>query len=292
MPPHRVEPGPRYLKGYCGGNGFLLLPDPERSVTLSEDAVRGLCDPHTGLGGDALLHLVRHDRRTGRPATGGRRRVEWFTDCHAADGYPLPLWGPGLGVVARYLTVSGLARPGQMWIGTHTGDRRVLAREDGNVTTEMPAPRILGGSWAALDGRTHPGVALSLGPSHLVCVVDVPLACLDLGSAPEADLTVFAGGPGPLTPDVTVSFANVLTDGSVRLRVHRPGIGETRPCGTTACAAAAAVQHLTGRRGTTVVRTPRGPVSVTLAAGAPALLAGTAILVAEGVLDARWLAAL
>ncbi|MBO0656005.1 hypothetical protein J1792_25510 [Streptomyces triculaminicus] len=157
-----VEPGPRYAKGYCGGNGFVILLDPDNRVPLSEAAARALCTPHTGLGGDGVLRLVR----TARAGVPGLTRSEWFMDCRDPDGSRALMCAPGLGLVARYLTLVGLAPPGRMWIGTRVGDKRAAVGPDGRATMELLPPRVLGPSSATVDGRTLPGTAVSLGNLH------------------------------------------------------------------------------------------------------------------------------
>jgi len=61
---------------------------------------------------------------------------------------------------------------------------------------------------------------------------------------------------------VNVGFMQVLDRGHIRLRVYERGVGETRACGTGACAAAVVGQHL-GLLGSDVeVRVPGGMLSV------------------------------
>ncbi|MFG2177330.1 hypothetical protein ACGFLS_01160 [Streptomyces abikoensis] len=290
MTAHRptVEPGPRFVKGHCGGDGFLLLLDPGNQVALSEDAVRGLCHPRTGLGGDCLLRLTAADPGKGS----ARSRGEWFVDCRDADGSHSLACGPGAGFVARYLTVAGLAGPGALWIGTRVGDQRVTVDAKGRTTVEMPTPRVLGTAGVTADGQSFPGTLVSLGALHLVCVIDTPVSYLDFAKEPQPDTAAFPKTVGVLVPSADMVFVNVLPRGSLRVRAYRPGAGEIRPGGAAACAAAAAVQHAAGRRETTVVENVTGPLTVALDASAVTLLTGPAGVAAEGVLDARWLAAL
>ncbi|GHG49839.1 diaminopimelate epimerase [Streptomyces griseocarneus] len=283
-----VEPGPRYAKGYCGGNGFVILLDPDNRVPLTEAAARALCAPHTGLGGDGVLRLVR----TARAGVPGLTRSEWFMDCRDPDGSRALTCGPGLGLVARYLTRAGLAPPGRMWIGTRVGDKRAAVDPDGRATMELLPPRVLGPSSATVDGRTLPGTAVSLGNLHLVCLLETPVHYVDLTRDLRLDIAAFPRTTGVIVPDVDLSLVNVLPDGSLRVRVHQPGAGDRRSCGTAVCAAAAAVQHTAGEWGTTVVESDSGPLSVTVDPHAPTLLSGAAGIAAEGVLDAGWLAGL
>jgi diaminopimelate epimerase len=75
------------------------------------------------------------------------------------------------------------------------------------------------------------------------------------------------------------------------MRVFERGVGETRSCGTGACAVGAAALRSAGRdTGTVAVDVPGGRVLVTLT-GETSLLSGPAVVVAEGTLEPTWLAA-
>jgi diaminopimelate epimerase len=133
-------------------------------------------------------------------------------------------------------------------------------------------------------GRACHGLRISVGNPHLACLVDAPLAGLDLSRAPELD-------PGQFPEGGNVEFVRVTGARSVAMRVHERGSGETRSCGTGAVAAAAAAAAANGSGdGTWDVSVPGGDLRVTLEAG-HAWLTGPAVIVAEGELDPSWLAA-
>jgi diaminopimelate epimerase len=71
--------------------------------------------------------------------------------------------------------------------------------------------------------------------------------------------------------------------------VHERGVGETRSCGTGACAAAYAALAAEGRTaGTVVVDVPGGRLTVRVD-GTTTVLTGPAVLVAGGELTGEWL---
>jgi diaminopimelate epimerase len=124
-----------------------------------------------------------------------------------------------------------------------------------------------------------------MGNPHLAALTEVPVDSLDLSSAPSVDATLFPDG-------VNVELVNVLEPGThVRLRVWERGVGETRSCGTGACAAAyAALDDAGAAEGTVLVDVPGGRLTVRFAEGTT-VLSGPATIVAAGELCAEWLAA-
>jgi diaminopimelate epimerase len=124
-----------------------------------------------------------------------------------------------------------------------------------------------------------------MGNPHLACLTDVEVGSLDLTRAPEFDAGLFPEG-------VNVEVVNVLEPAAhIRLRVFERGVGETRSCGTGACAAAYAALVAGGTtEGTVLVDVPGGRLSVQVTAGT-SVLTGPAVLVAAGGLCPEWLTA-
>jgi len=169
-------------------------------------------------------------------------------------------------------------------VGTRGGPRRVGATPDGDYWVDMGPARPFGSSEASLSGQVFPGLAVSMGNPHLACLTDVPVETLDLSGAPAVDATLFPDG-------VNVELVNVLHAGAhIRLRVFERGVGETRSCGTGACAAAYAALAAAGLpEGTVLVDVPGGRLSVQVSSSTT-VLTGPALIVSAGVLCPEWLA--
>jgi diaminopimelate epimerase len=148
----------------------------------------------------------------------------------------------------------------------------------------MGPARPFGEGEARLAGRVFAGLAVSMGNPHLACLTDVDIDSLDLTTAPAVDVGLFPDG-------VNVEVITVLDPGAhIRLRVSERGVGETRSCGTGACAAAYAALTAGGRaEGTVVVDVPGGRLSVEVGRGTT-VLTGPAVIVSAGVLCMEWLA--
>jgi len=287
----------RFAKGHGTGNDFLILDDPDGALALSPELVARLCDRHTGLGADGILRIVRADRAAEGADGAAGPAAEWFMDYRNADGSVAEMCGNGVRVFARYLIGHGLAEGPELAIATRAGLRRVREEADGSITVDMGTPVIGGRSSALIGSQTCQGLEVSLGNPHLACLVDLPVAELDLSAPPVIDRRRFPEG-------ANVEVARVLGDRRLEMRVYERGSGVTLSCGTGAVAAAvAAAAAGTGAAaaagtgadasaapaGTWAVRVPGGDLVVTLT-GSASLLTGPAVIVAEGVVDEAWLA--
>lgn len=283
----------RFLLGHGTENDFVVLPDPDGTAwpedRLTADLVRRLCDRRAGPGGDGVLRVVPSRCVPDAAAALGADldRCGWFMDHRNADGSTAEMCGNGVRLFLHVLLTEGLldraACEAGVLVGTRGGPRRVGATRDGRYWVDMGPARAFGEGKATVGGRVFEGVAVSMGNPHLACLTDADLDALDLAGQPEVDEALFPGG-------VNVELVSVLAPGEhVRLRVHERGVGETRSCGTGACAAAYAALVAAGRdAGTVVVDVPGGRLSVRLAGGTT-VLTGPAVVVAAGELTGEWL---
>ena len=285
----------RVLLGHGTENDFVVLPDPDGSVwpgeRLDGAMVRRLCDRRAGLGGDGVLRLVRsaHVPDAADVLGADLDRCEWFMDHRNADGSYAEMCGNGIRLFLHALVSEGLldrdtCRSG-VDVGTRGGPRRVGAASDGEYWVDMGPAREFGRGAAELDGQSFPGRAVSMGNPHLAALTDVDVDTVDLTRAPRFD-------PGLFPEGVNVELINVIEPAAhIRLRVFERGVGETRSCGTGACAAAYAALAAEDRtEGTVVVDVPGGRLSVQVSPRTT-VLTGPAVLVAAGELCPEWLRA-
>jgi diaminopimelate epimerase len=143
----------------------------------------------------------------------------------------------------------------------------------------------LGTGEAIVGGRTFAGLAVDVGNPHLACMdPDLTvegLAALDVAAPVRFDIAQFPDG-------VNVEVLTAPSSGSVSMRVHERGVGETRSCGTgTVAAAVAALAYQGATTGTLRVCIPGGDVEVTVT-DASSYLRGPSVLVAGGEISEEW----
>jgi diaminopimelate epimerase len=283
-----VQPIP-FAKGHGTSNDFVVLPDPDAALDLTPSRVRALCDRHDGLGADGVLRVVRTEAIKTEAIKEAMDWVdaagtEWFMDYRNADGSIAEMCGNGVRLFARYLVNAGMVPAGEFVVGTRGGARPVRVPPCGDVTVDMGPVRLHGTSSATIEGQAFEGVIVDVGNPHLACIVEVPLAGLDLTVPPGHDPAAFPHG-------VNVEFVSVTGPATASMRVHERGVGETRSCGTGTVAAAVAVLHLLGSQtGECAVDTRGGRLHVVVDE-TTTRLTGPAVIVARGELDAAWWAA-
>ncbi|MFI9729570.1 diaminopimelate epimerase [Streptomyces sp. NPDC052092] len=278
-----------FLKGHGTENDFVIVPDPENAVDLPPAAVAALCDRRAGIGGDGLLHVVRSAAHS--EARSMADRAEWFMDYRNGDGSIAEMCGNGVRVFARYLQRAGHAAEGDLAVATRAGVKTVHIAKDGDITVGMGRALLPEGDVTVSVGeRDWPARNVSMGNPHAVAFVD------DLADAG----TLFT--PPPFSPPsaypdgVNVEFVVDRGPRHVAMRVHERGAGETRSCGTGACAVAVAAARrdgvdprVTGLPVTYTVDLPGGTLVITERPDGEIEMTGPAVIVAEGAVEAEWL---
>lgn len=301
----RALGGLRWSKGHGTGNDFVLVADPEGVQDITPEQVAALCDRHRGIGGDGLIRAVpSRFLPEGRALMAATPGAEWFMDYRNGDGSLSEMCGNGVRVFVHFLRTEGLVDlpdGASLTIGTRGGVKTVVRTGDDYAVDMGPWAFIFPGeataramdSLVTADGLEvpRPAISVSMGNPHTV----VALAELDelagtrLFTAPSVD-PLPANGTNVefVVPAEPLVRAGV---GSVTMRVHERGVGETQSCGTGACAAAVAIRHWAGAEAPDAwqVHVPGGTVGVKFFPGAGGHehveLSGPAVIVATGTLS-------
>lgn len=271
--------------GHGTENDFVLLPDHDgsRHGELAAERVRALCDRRAGLGADGVMRVIRADaaRELGLIAETGD--AAWFMDYRNSDGSLSQMCGNGVRVFGRHLAEAQLVdATAPVPIATRAGVKTLTFHDDDTITVDMGRPAVFGESVVTVGHLGWSARHVDMGNPHAVAFVDSLDDAGPLLEAPGHDDTVYPHG-------VNVEFVVDRGPRHVAMRVHERGSGETRSCGTGACAVmvAAALRdgvaqppsdELTYR-----VDVPGGSLWITWTPEDRTLLRGPAVLVADGV---------
>ena len=266
-----------FLKGHGTENDFVLLPDPHGTVhgDLAAARVVALCDRRAGIGGDGVLRVIR----TAVADPSQAADAEWFMDYRNSDGSLSEMCGNGIRLFARHLVDEGLVDTrGPIPVASRDGVK-LLTVDGDRITADLGSPKVLGETMVAIGDRCWPARHVDMGNPHAVVCVDDLAEAGPLLDPPVHDPAVFPNG-------VNVEFVARRAERHVAMRVHERGSGETRSCGTGACAAmvasAIADGHQPGDDLAYRVDLPGGTLTITWTADDHVLLTGPAVVVARG----------
>ncbi|MCL2561743.1 MAG: diaminopimelate epimerase [Rikenellaceae bacterium] len=227
----------RFWKYEGAGNDFVML-DMRGGLggNLDGDVVRRLCDRRRGVGGDGLLALLDGDE-------GYDFRMRYFN----ADGSEAAMCGNGARCIALFARDLGAVGHSMRFVGADS-EHRAEILSDGEVRVSMRDVEVctpLGNASFMLDT----GV-----PHYVEFTDDVDaLDVFHLGRLLRDDKRFATLG------GVNVNFAQVLPDGSLKLRTYERGVeDETLACGTGAVAATIAAHVWKGGLRTSVLVHVRG----------------------------------
>ena len=267
-----------FTKMHGLGNDFMVVtpPGPDWPDAAT---VRRLADRRTGVGFDQLMLVT--------PPPDNRHHAGYRI--FNADGSEAGQCGNGARCVARWVAERDGIGDQPMLLASPSGSMRARCLGGGQVEIEMGVPAFEPADIPLRADRREPRYrrrigedevefgAVSMGNPHAVLQVD------DVASAPVGILGPVLELHADFPARVNVGFLQVLDRQHVRLRVHERGVGETRACGTGACAAVAIGRQWGLLDEQVTVSLPGGALTVRWAGHAePAWMTGEAIRVYDG----------
>ncbi len=228
----------RFAKMHGIGNDFMVLDLVTQNVELTADRIKRWSDRRTGVGFDQLLAVLPPSD----PTADFRYRI------FNRDGTQAEQCGNGARCFAKFVRDHGLSVKQGLTLETSSGLVRTRMLEDDRVEVDMGTPGVGPGdvpfrpelAEALADGvRYRLPVAdgevvvapVSIGNPHAVIEVD------DIVNAPVKRLGVQVQASEAFPEGVNVGFLQIVEPDFARLRVFERGAGETRACGSGACAA-------------------------------------------------------
>ncbi|MGI4837201.1 MAG: diaminopimelate epimerase [Janthinobacterium lividum] len=269
----------RFTKMHGLGNDFMVLDLVSQHAHIQAKHAKQWGDRNTGIGFDQLLIV----EAPSSPDVDFRYRI------FNSDGSEVEQCGNGARCFARFVLDKRLTAKKLIRVETKGGVIQLDVRNDGQISVDMGAPRLVPADIPfqadaraltyALDveGRTEQIFAVSMGNPHAVLRVE------DVNSAPVREL-----GPKiehhPRFPQrVNVGFIQVIDRHRAQLRVWERGAGETQACGTGACAAAVAAISQGWMDSPVTLDLTGGRLSIEWAGeGHPVIMTGPAVRVYEG----------
>lgn len=264
------------------GNDFMLIDARSRALALTPEMISALADRHTGIGFDQLLII---DKPADKNIHAGYRVFN-------ADGSEVEQCGNGVRCIARYLGNSEGFTDTDIVLQGKAGRVSATLADEAMVRVNMGEPDF---SPAAL-----PFVAASVADRYTLKLDDggdkVEIGALSMGNPHAVLLFSEAVAEAPLATvgaaisvhprfprQTNVEFMQVLDTHDIVVRVYERGVGETRACGTGACAAVAMGRRWGMLDETVKVTLPGGTLEISWKGpGSSLFMSGPAVEVFEG----------
>lgn len=264
------------------GNDFVVIDAVNQSFSPDPALLRRIADRHTGIGCDQIL-VVRPARLSD---------AEFAYHIYNADGTEVEQCGNGARCFAKFVRDKRLTNSESIVVETLSGNITLAVQSDGDVTVNMGVPRFDPPSIplvkptealsysAEFEGQVVVFSAVNVGNPH--AVIQVP----SVNDAPVAKLGATMTGHEIFPQGVNVGFMQVIDRKQLRLRVYERGVGETRACGTGACAAMVVAHRLALVGDDVVVSLPGGELTIAWGGlGSSIKMTGPADTVFEGEME-------
>lgn len=223
----------KFSKMHGLGNDFVMLDGVSQRIRLSPDKIRRIADRRLGIGCDQVL-LVEPPQY---PDTDFRYRI------FNADGGEVENCGNGARCFARFVHERRLTGKQHLNVEIASGTLQLNLIDGDQVEVNMGAPllepeqipfsadRCAESYPLEVNGETFTIGAVSMGNPHAVLLVE------DVQVAPVRELGSLLAVHPRFPQGVNVGFLQIEARSMAHLRVFERGVGETRACGTGACAA-------------------------------------------------------
>lgn len=271
-----------FFKYHALGNDYLVLDPRDRSITLTTDTIKTICDRHFGIGSDGILFGPLPSEK----ATFALR-------IYNPDGSEAEKSGNGLRIFCRYLWDRKLVDDKPFSVETRGGvvqasvlDRGARVRvEMGKVSFRSEDIPVAGNGREVVKEQITAGdktflfCAATIGNPHCIISFDDISAELARKYGPLLE-------KHPFFPNRTnVQFMKILDRGNIRIEIWERGAGYTLASGSSSCAAAATARKLGFCDSDVTVHMPGGTIEISISNDFRVTMTGPVTHVAEGRLS-------
>jgi len=236
----------------------MVIDNLSQTLELNREKIRQLSDRNTGVGFDQMLIV-------NPPSVA---EAEFDYQIFNADGDEVEHCGNGARCFARFVVDRGLTTHKSIKVNTLNGLITLDLQSNSDVTvrmglidftpTNIPFISAEESLFYTLEvaGESYQVGSASIGNPHVLLQVD------DIEQAPVEKLGPLIESHERFPKRVNVGFMQIINRQQILLRVYERGVGETRACGTGACAAVAIGHHQGLLDNTVTVTLPGGNLKI------------------------------
>jgi diaminopimelate epimerase len=230
----------KFSKMHGLGNDFIVIDAINQNFEPEPDRIRAWAQRNTGIGFDQLLVVEKAESD----------RAAFKYRIFNSDGGEVEQCGNGARCFARFVREKNLTTLDVIPVETSCGLLQLEMLDESRVRVNMGIPQFEPDAIPldtdtqtdqySLDikGKPIEFSALAIGNPHIVMLVD------DVTNAGVETLGPLLESHPFFPQRINVGFMQIVDRANFKLRVYERGVGETRACGSGACAAFAAGQRL------------------------------------------------
>jgi diaminopimelate epimerase len=239
----------KYTKMHGLGNDYVYINGLDQNIdgiNLVELSIK-VSDRVNSIGSDGLILILPSDKAD--------FRMLMFN----ADGSEGEMCGNGIRCVAKYVYDRKISEKKELDIETKAGIKktRIVKGNDGKATmieVDMGEP-VINDLEIEVDSNKYSGKSVTTGNPHFILIVDnFDFDYRELGKKIE--------NHAAFKNKTNVEFIKVNDKNDITMRVWERGSGETKACGTGACASVAAAASLNKTDRVVTVHLPGGDLKV------------------------------
>jgi len=237
----------QFTKMHGLGNDFVVIDAISQPIALSKEQMIFIADRHLGVGCDQLL-LVEQART---------EEADFRYRIFNQDGSEVEQCGNGVRCFLKFVHEKGLTDKSEIVVETQSGLVKVGLGGNKRVKVDLGSPRfeptdvpfeaeqrqttyqlsLNGQNIGQNIGQSIEIGVVSMGNPHAILRVD------DIDLAPVQQIGAIVESHQRFPKRTNVGFMQIVDRKNIRLRVYERGVGETRACGTGACAAVVIGQY-------------------------------------------------
>ncbi|MCP4391417.1 MAG: diaminopimelate epimerase [Gammaproteobacteria bacterium] len=223
----------KFAKMHGLGNDFAVIDAINQSFEPRPELVRRWADRFDGIGFDQMLIVEKPDSD----------RAAFKYRIYNADGGEVAQCGNGARCFARFVREQGMTDLDVIPVETNTGLLKLEAVDQTRYRVDMGVPRFKPTRiplrvetrqnlyQSDYEGREISFSAVSIGNPHMVIQVN------DVDRAPVESQGPYFESHMMFPERANIGFMQIVDRQNFKLRVFERGVGETRACGSGACAA-------------------------------------------------------
>ncbi len=229
----------KFTKMHGLGNDFMVVNNLDGRYHFKAPQILAWSDRKTGIGFDQMLVIEQPTHP----------EAEFTYRIFNADGSEVEHCGNGARCFSRYVVDNKLTTSTAIKVQTCAGMIVLHNNADGTVTVDMGVPTFVPQEIPFIadaeqqsytidvDGENVEAGAVTIGNPHVV------LQVADTSTARLEEIGPLLESHERFPKRVNVGFMQIINRQHINLRVFERGVGETRACGSGACAAVAVGQN-------------------------------------------------